>query len=264
MSGFDKAWLALREPADQAARHPGLVEVLARTLSALPDPRVLDIGCGTGSTWRSLARQMPGTTAWQLLDYDPVLLEEAERQIGSNPAVTFHRHDLNEVGTLPLTGTTMVTASALFDLCSEAFCEALTDRLVEAGCGLYAALNVDGVVSWSIPHPLDAQIVDLFNQHQRTDKGFGPALGPDASGCLARLFDAHGYHVTFEPSPWHLDQASSALQMELLKGFRQPLLEVSDVPQATIDAWLAFRLAAIHEPESSCLVGHTDVLALPT
>lgn len=263
MSGFDTTWLALREPADQAARHPGLAQIVARHLSARPDPHVLDIGCGTGSTWRSLARQMPASTAWQLLDHDPLLLAEAKRQIGPTPTVTFRQHDLNEIAALPLAAAPLVTASALFDLCSQAFCEALVHRLAQARCGLYAALNYDGLFRWSIQHPLDARMVELFNRHQRTDKGFGPALGPDASDCLARLFDTCGYRVWIEQSPWQLDQASSALQTELLKGLRQPLLEIADLPETTIDAWLAFRLAAIHEPESSCLVGHTDILALP-
>ena len=48
-------WLALREPADAAARAPQLVEELR---SYLPEDRGLtvhDLGCGTGSMARWLA-----------------------------------------------------------------------------------------------------------------------------------------------------------------------------------------------------------------
>lgn len=263
MSGFDKDWLALREPADRAARHDGLVDDLARYLSDMKDTRILDIGCGTGSTWRALNDRLPGAVHWGLLDHDPLLLEEAERRIGANGRVGFCRHDLNDIDTLPMKGVDVVTASALFDLCSERLCEAMADRLASTLCGLYAALNYNGIMHWSIPHALDEQIVDLFNQHQRTDKGFGPALGPDATARLARLLTTRGFSVRIEESPWRMDAGSTALQVALLNGLRQPLLEISELSEATIEGWLGYRLWAIGEPDSSCMVGHTDLLALP-
>lgn len=263
MSGFDKDWLALREPADVAARHWGLVEELARHLAGIEDAALLDIGCGTGSTWRSLNGRLPGTVYWQLLDYNAVLLEEARRRIGGNRRVRFRKHDLNDIGGLPLEGVRVVTASALFDLCSERFCAALVDRLSSVGCGLYAALNYDGIMRWSLPHPMDGQMVNLFNRHQRTDKGLGEALGPEATDCLAHHLTARGFGVRAESSPWRLNGEDASLQTELLRGFHQPLLEISGLPEATINGWLKYRLAAIGEPGSSCLVGHKDLLALP-
>lgn len=263
MSGFDKDWLALREPADRAARNKGLVDDLARHLASLDNGCVLDIGCGTGSTWRSLSDHLPANVHWQLLDCDPALLAEAARQIDSTSTVAFRQHDLNDIATLPLDAASIVTASALFDLCSERFCIDLADRLASARIGLYAALNYDGVMHWSLPHPLDEQMVDLFNRHQRTDKGFGAALGPDATACLARLLTAHGFSVRIEDSPWRMDSRTAALQAEFLHGLRRPLLEMSDLSEAVINDWLEFRLSAIGQPGSSCLVGHTDLLALP-
>ncbi|SSC71340.1 unnamed protein product [Ciceribacter sp. T2.26MG-112.2] len=263
MTGFDKDWLALREPADLAARHDGLVDDLARHLAGMENARVLDIGCGTGSTWRSLGDRLPAKVGWTLLDHDAELLEEAERRIGQNGKVAFRRHDLNDIDGLPLQGIEVVTASALFDLCSERFCEAVADRLASARIGLYAALNYDGIMEWSLPHPLDRQMVDLFNRHQRTDKGFGPALGPDATACLASLFAARGYNVRIGNSPWRMDAGSTALHVELLNGLRRPLLEISELSEETVAGWLEYRLLAIGQPGSSCRVGHTDIIALP-
>lgn len=263
MSGFDKAWLALREPADRRARHGGLTEALSIYVRSLPDPLVFDIGCGTGSTWRSLAGRLPAGARWLMLDNDPLLLDEAARRIGRDAGVTFRRQDLADIDALPLEGVGVVTASALFDLCSEPFCAALADRLASARCGLYAALNYDGTMRWSPAHPLDAQMVALFNSHQHTDKGFGPALGPDAAACLARHLAARGFTVRVEDSPWHLDAGSAELQAHLLRGLRRPLLEISDLPEATVDGWLEYRLGAIGTPGGSGLVGHADLLALP-
>ncbi len=263
MSGFDKDWLALREPADRAARHIGLMDTLAGYLDDRRDPLVLDIGSGTGSTWRSLEDRLRPGTRWLMIDNDPLLLEEAKRQIGERQEVAYRRHDLNDIDGLPLEGVSIVTASALFDLCSDRFCAALVDRLASSGCGLYAALNYDGGMRWSPAHPLDEDMVDLFNRHQRTDKGFGPALGPDATACLSRHLAARGFRIMIGESPWRMDNGTAALQTELLRGLRAPLLEMSTLPEAAIDAWLEYRLASIHGTDGSGLVGHTDLLALP-
>lgn len=263
MSGFDTNWLALREPADRAARHAGLMDSLSDYLRGQDAPLVLDIGCGTGSTFRSLAGLLPAGTRWRMLDNDPLLLDEAERRIGTACDVTFHRHDLNDLDGLPLDGVSVVTASALFDLCSERFCAQLAERLAAAGCGLYAALNYDGTMRWFPEHPRDTGMVELFNRHQRTDKGLGPALGPDAVACLTRQFAMRGFSIRTGNSPWQLADDMAELNTELLKGLRTPLIEMSGATDDAIDQWLTYRLAQLGKPDSSYLVGHTDILALP-
>ncbi|MGV0820692.1 class I SAM-dependent methyltransferase [Martelella sp. AMO21009] len=263
MSGFETKWLALREPADKLARAPALLDILSRYLQAMSQPFILDIGCGTGSTWRSLQSHVPEGTSWLLLDHDPALLEEAERSIGNNQGVAFRRFDLNDLPNLPLERVSMVTASALFDLVSEDFCVAFRDRIVDQGCGLYAALNYDGIIRWTHRHPLDDDMVEAFNRHQQTDKGFGRALGPAAGACLERLLEARGYRAEAMPSPWRMDATAEALQKAFLSGLRQPLREMSCHSDADIEDWLAFRMAAISAPESLCEVGHTDLIALP-
>jgi SAM-dependent methyltransferase len=263
MSGFDKSWLAIREPADREARAQPLVDALSHHLQAKADsPSLLDIGCGTGSTYRTLSPLVPTETRWHLLDYDPQLLIEAEKQIGPSASVRFRHHDLNDLDGLPLEGVSVVTASALFDLCSADFCDRFVERLTGEKTGLYAALNYDGVMAWSEAHPLDGKVVENFNRHQRLDKGFGPALGPDATEHLSRLLGGRGYTVEIAKSPWQLGPEHHALQAELLNGIRQPVTEIGSISSAELEEWLAFRLAAVTRPGSSCVVGHTDLLAL--
>ena len=54
MSGFDKDWLTLRESADLRARDPQLLATAIGAIERAAHPCVLDIGCGTGSTYRAL------------------------------------------------------------------------------------------------------------------------------------------------------------------------------------------------------------------
>ncbi|UXS05290.1 class I SAM-dependent methyltransferase [Agrobacterium tumefaciens] len=263
MSGFDKNWLELREPADCAARAKPLLERVRQHLNARPQPRlIMDIGCGTGSTYRTLSPLLP-TYRWKLVDYAPALLEEAHRRIGSNENIEFRCQDLNRFDETLLDGVTIVTASALFDLCSTDFSELFLERLASRQIGLYAALNYDGVMKWSITHPLDEQVVEDFNRHQRSDKGFGPALGPDATAYLSTLCKTSGFTVITADSAWRLGPSSAELQREFLAGLQRPILEIGNVDEASFKDWLDFRGLKIGMDGSLCIVGHTDFLALP-
>lgn len=263
MSGFDKDWLKLREPVDREARSQPMLARVRQHLDGLPQGHVImDIGCGTGSTYRTLSHQLPHSS-WKLLDYETVLLEEARRQIGPADNIEFHCQDLKCLDETLLDGVTIVTASALFDLCSADFCDRFVKRLARRKIGLYAALNYNGFMEWSIKHPLDAQIGADFNLHQRFDKGFGPALGPNATAYLSDMFVTSGFLVEVADSPWQLDASSAELQKEFLAGFQRPIGEIGNVGEVEFKDWLNFRHSNIDVDGSRCIVGHTDFLALP-
>lgn len=256
MSGFSIDWLDLREPADLAARNR---EMLQQIRTTLPEQAcIVDLGSGTGSTLRAL-HSPDSLWRWRLVDLDPVLLAEAARRHGETHALQTVHADLMETGTLPLQDASLVTASALFDLVSAAFVSRLCKRLQASGAGLYAALNYNGLQYWEPAHPLDAAVACAFNDDQRHDKGFGPALGPEASTALQNALEAHGYRVQLADSPWLLDAAQSALVMELVRGIADAVRAA--LGEQAIQDWQEFRLA--HADKGRCIVGHTDLLALP-
>lgn len=227
---FSAEWLTLREPADHAARDPALLAAFRNRIT--PETRILDLGSGTGSTLRAVDRP----ARWTLIDNDPELLAKAA---GHHPEAQILQTDL----AAPLPKADALTASALFDLCSASFVKRL-----DIPDTLYAALNYDGEMHWSVSHPQDAAVTAAFNADQRRDKGFGPALGPDATALLATTCRAAGMQVHTAESPWILPQGP--LQAALLHG-------IADATNAPQD-WLDFRLNA----EGSCHVGHLDLLAM--
>src|SRR4029078_10130503 len=79
----------------------------------------------------------------------------------------------------------LVTASALLDLVSKTWLERLAAETVARSISVYATLSYDGRVELAPLDPFDASIVAAVNAHQRTDKGFGTALGPAAGGRAA-------------------------------------------------------------------------------
>ena len=88
-----------------------------------------------------------------------------------------------------------ITASALLDLTSAAWLDRLAERCGRAP--LLMALSFDGRLSWQPALAEDDLVRDRFLAHQRTDKGFGPALGPDAAASSrgpARGGRAKGHH----------------------------------------------------------------------
>lgn len=249
--GFSAEWLSLREPADHAARDRGLA--LQAMRSAGEEPVIVDLGSGTGSTMRALAA--PGAV-WHLVDHDPDLLAQAAA--GSDTELHTHIRDLTALDTLPLDAATLVTASALLDLCAGEWLAGLAQRLAARRLPFYAALSYDGVMQWSHPDSADAGIVAAFNRHQQGDKGFGPALGPDAAAAAARIFAAQGYVLFEADSKWRLGPEHAALQREFLDGIAGAAAEAG---ATCASDWVARRKAQL--PVAGCHVGHCDLLALP-
>ena len=71
------AWLALREPADAAARSAELAGRVARHLPAAGPLVIHDLGGGSGAMGRWLAPRLHGPQHWVLHDRDADLLERA-------------------------------------------------------------------------------------------------------------------------------------------------------------------------------------------
>ena len=252
--GFSAEWLGLREPADHAARDATLLRQAARV--AGPDPVIVDLGSGTGSTMRAFAECAPRHTAWHLVDNEAELLAKARNRRASG--VQTHLHDLTKLDGLPLENATLVTASALLDLCGADWLRALAARIVGHRLPFYAALSYDGLMDWSEADVADANIVAAFNQHQRTNKGFGPALGPDAPEAARHVFSELGYVVIEADSPWQLGPGEHLLQAEFLSGVASAVAEIGE--KGTQD-WLLRRQAQI--PRVTLQVGHRDFLAIP-
>lgn len=253
--GFSTTWLSLREPADLAARDGSLLSAAAKAAGSAPV--IVDLGCGTGSTIRALKNHLPQSAVWRLVDNDAVLLKLAAQLTSAN-CVTTHQIDLRDIDTLPLEGAKLVTASALLDLCSRDWVSRLADRLAAHALPFYAALNYNGVMQWLPVDPADDAVTRAFNRHQRGDKGFGSALGPDSANAIVEVFEAAGYKVLQADSPWQLGPSEAGLQNELLTGIASAAVEAGE---CAAEKWLKTRLGQLDV--ASCQIGHNDLLAFP-
>jgi len=255
VSGFDAAWLALREPADHTARSRSLATRFAAAQG--PAPYVVDLGAGSGSNLRYLAPLLPPAQRWLLVDHDPVLLAAAVARPGTAGHVACRTLDLaRELPAVP--GRTGVTASALLDLTSAAWLDELA-----RWCGdlpVLMALSVDGRLAWQPEDPDDDAIRERFFAHQRGDKGFGPALGPDAAAHLAQRLEAAGRRVLLEPSDWRLGPEAPLLGATL-EGMVAAAAELDGAKACK--RWATLRRRQLAAGGLRLTVGHVDLLALP-
>jgi hypothetical protein len=273
VSGFSVDWLALREPVDAASRCVRLgglaLDALTRGRAATPCIDVIDLGAGTGANLRYVAPLIDVEQNWLLVENDPVLLEAAAAHLQSW-LPRFHCRaqilalDLaTQLQDLPLRAGTLLTASALLDLVSEAWLRTLVEHVTTAGAIAWFALSYDGRIECYPPEPEDSQVCELVNLHQLTDKGFGAALGPGAGRSIKQILAAHGYHVHSAPSDWHVAPEHLALQHALVEGWCQAAVEIAPHRAPALHGWLTRRRAHIAAARSELRVGHVDIVGHP-
>jgi SAM-dependent methyltransferase len=266
MESFSADWLALRELADHAARSADVTARVAARLEGSGRTRAIDLACGTGSNMRYLLPRLPHLAHWTLVDHDPALLSVAEQTLEPlareyGVAIETRRLDLASLDTLPLDDCALVTASALLDLVSADWIRAFADRCRTASAVVLCALSYDGRMLAEPPEPGDVRVRELVNAHQRTDKGFGPALGPDAVAAAEAAFS--GCSIVTSASDWLLGPDSDRLQRALVQGWAGAAREMAGSETEALDAWEARRLAHIDGGRSRLVVGHVDLAAWP-
>lgn len=267
MTGFSADWLTLREPMDHVSINHLTRRACVDWCRRFEPVRIVDLGCGTGSNFRSLSPDLAQPQSWTLVDHDAGLLELAELrsaqliQATSGASVQVRIGDFasGDIAGL-ISECDLVTASALFDLVSAPVIETMVQQIVTTGAAFYTTLTYDGIASWQPEHRADQAMREAFNKHQATDKGFGPAAGADATNVLAAAFEMAGYKTARGKSAWILDSGSFELRQETDRGWAAAVREIGDVADDDIGSWLEFRRS---RSDGVSIVGHEDLFAAP-
>lgn len=282
MTDFSASWLALREPADLAARAPSLLEQLEGAFSGLSTCRVCDLGAGTGASVRAFAQRLPARQHWTLIDHDAALLEEGRKKLlasgqaddaASRAAnetleivrpdcrltLRFVAADLGPIQRLLQQPVDLITASALLDLTSTVWMNAFVKAAAQHGAYVLATLNFTGEIHFTPGHPEDAAMQAAFNVHQKGDKGFGPAAGADAPMALTKTLTKFDYAVATAASPWRLGSNDRDLIHAFVNGMASAVAETEIMPPSRLHAWHQYRTKSVETLE----VGHVDLFATP-
>ena len=262
-------WLALREPADEAARSAELAECLARHLPAAGGLVIHDLGGGSGGMGRWLAPRLRGPQHWVVHDRDPDVLELAPTDLpgpaadGAPVTVETRRSDVAPPAPGDLAGASLITASALLDMLSVDELAAMVGACAEIGCPILLALTVVGRVALTPADPLDTRMAAAFNAHQRRTTTAGRLLGPDAVAAAVETLRSTGAEVLVRPSPWRLDAAHADLTAEWLAGWVGAACEQEPALAAEAGAYVDRRMAEASVGDLCVTVDHADLLMLP-
>ena len=166
-------WLALREPADAAARALDLVGHLGRALPSAGRRVIHDLGGGTGAMGRWLAPLLPGPQHWIVHDQDTDLLAIAAAERpgpaadGAAVTVEAKHSDITRLHPASSPRQRLITASAVLDMLTEEELAGLVSVCAGAGCPVLLTLSVVGRVELTPADPLDGRVAAAFDAHQR-------------------------------------------------------------------------------------------------
>jgi trans-aconitate methyltransferase len=262
-------WLALREPADAAARATELVEELRQHLPATGRRLIHDLGCGTGAMGRWLAPLLPGPQRWVTHDRDPDLLQATAADPpgpaadGARVRVEARQTDITRLRPEELADATVITASALLDLLTVDELAELVRVCVGARCPALLTLTVVGRVELSPSDPLDHRVAAAFDAHQRRMTERGRLLGPDAVAAALEEFGRMGAEVLVAPSRWRLGAEHAEMAAEWLTGWVAAAREQHVELGAVVGNYTDRRLAQARAGQLAVTVEHADLLVLP-
>ena len=262
MTGFSADWLTLREPFDMRARNPSVLDAVAHYLAAYPSVRIVDLACGTGSTLRALSARLPSRQNWNLVDNDLSLLARATAT--ALRRCRRHRNSARSQSR-PRSGTRRTCRSCHHVRAARPGLRVLAGAADRGNCRaqdpVLCGIKLRGHDRTRPADPLDAAVIAAMNAHQRTDKGFGPALGPAAADAAIARFKSLGYSVKHGRSDWVISPQDQDMQNEILAGWAHAAREIDALTLADTAAWLTRRRDFVAAGRSSIRVGHVDVFA---
>ena len=276
---FSADWLSLRQPADYKARSQNLNTMLRDWLKQqsgdqvepLP-PTLVDLGTGLGSNAGYLAKVLDSPQTWLLIDQDTGLLAAAAARLEplglSVETRALQLLPQTFAGLLP-TQTRLVTASALIDLVSAEWLQALVKEVADKRAALLVVLSYAGRFELIPQHPDDDLLRVLVNQHQHGDKGLGSALGPSATAALTAELQSCGYEVHIAASDWQLGmdagegEEHAELARQLMRGWVNAAIQQDSDQSARLRVWFDARERQLGTGELRIKVCHEDLLALP-
>ena len=264
MSGFSADWLTLREPIDQRSRDPAILLAIARYFHGRDSITAIDLASGRGSMIRALTANLPARQHWIAVDDEPQLLRDAANAPGPTVRIESRLADLAErLEDVLAEKADLVVSSAFIDLVSDAWLDRLICAAVAKSLPVYIGLSYDGRAECQPHHPLDGAVIAAFGRHQQRDKGFGLALGPAAGAAVADKFVAVGYEVQTAQSDWQVTGQERDFQSLLLRGWFDAVAELAELDATALASWYDQRCAWIAAGQSSVIVGHLDVWAVP-
>jgi SAM-dependent methyltransferase len=283
MQPFSAEWLDVRERFDARSRSRSLAQQFA---AMLPDePRILELGAGTGSLFRWLAPIIGRKQHWICLDHDAAHLDFGLRRTAAWARARGYtvRHDASShclsvhapratwsietrcgdvAESIPAAAIDGATCSALLDLLPEDGLETMLHVLRDRP--FYAAMTVLGRQWTNRQHPRDRLVMRGFAD---AEHGLFPAearLGPDAVRFAQAVCRTIGLNCVTARSDWSIGPRDRDMLRHLLGFHASGARAASPRHRRLIDGWEHCQHIAIDARRLAMRVAHSDILVFPS
>ncbi len=271
-----------RAPSDSDDLVP-LSALAARFAALMPKrPVIVDLGSGSGATFRRLAPVIGRAQAWLFVENDDTQLglgldatarwAEAQGWTVTWPgrALLLHRPqgawrieglvaDIARGPPAQIRQANGVVTSALLERAAESWIGRLAPMLHVPllACGL-----VDGRVAWLPRDPADAQVTRLWRRSLARNPAFGPGLGANAAAIVRRALGERGFAITTAATEW-IVPARSPLSLPLVRRIASDARGIAGPAAARVNDWETRRGRSAILGRLGARVGHLDLLATP-
>ena len=136
-------------------------------------------------------------------------------------------------------------------------------KKVQSDCPLYLSLCFNGKVKWTPSNTMDKYILSFFNNHQRSDKGFGLALGSKSIKYISNKAKKADLMVTIKNSPWeikNLSEKDKIFMKRYILDTKKSLFHMEGIDRNILKLWYEQKRYEIENKKISLYVGHNDIL----
>ena len=262
MHKFENSWLFQREKIDNLSKNKFIISKINSYLKTLDQIRIIDLGTGTGSNFRYLSKKIKfKNQSWTLMDISKSSLNEAKKNIIANSKIkkinlkkvdiikNIQQHKFNDYD--------LVTGSAFLDIMpfnwfKKFYLKNKNTKLV------YFSINYDGYFKFYPQHKLDRDILELFNDDQKSKKNNKTnAVGPDCSEIIKSYFiETHKCYLF--NSNWS-NVKNKNFQLMFLDFCESIILKNK---KTNLLDWLEFRKLNVINNKSKLSVNNKDFLAI--
>ena len=282
---FSKSWINMRVDYDNISRSTVLVDHINK-LSQEDDIDLIDLYCGSGNflIW-SLHKNILFNNCI-LVDHDIKLLKSIKSNLRTHlrPMYSIQSNTNNLDLLIKRNSETLssvsikkndcdgyryssgkfhvISYSAALDIMSKPSISSALKRIKKNNI-LYFSLCFNGQVRWTPTNTFDKYILTFFNNHQRSDKGFGKALGSKSIEFLKQKADKLNLSVTIKDSPWIIKNISNkdkVFMKRYLLDIKKSLFHMEGIDKNILRKWYQDKKFEIDNIKIQLYVGHNDIL----